>query len=149
MSTLNHWAIRWAVPAAALHDLRRQMGVVTDPVAAPPTKAISEAALSNRVRIEASQKGMRLFRNNVGALQDARGVPVRYGLANDSAALNKLVKSADLIGWDAEGRFLSVEVKEPGWSFTGTVRELAQQKWAELVLAAGGRALFVNKEGML
>lgn len=49
--------------------------------------------------------GARLFRNNVGTLQDIRGQYVRYGLC---------IGSADLIGWLHGGRFLAVEVKRPG-----------------------------------
>lgn len=158
MSALNEWALAWNVPMAALHDLARRLGELDEIPPAVPGR--SEAAVQASVRVEASQKGMRLFRNNVGALKDARGVPVRYGLANDSAALNARIKSGDLIGWETVtitpemvgqhiARFLSVECKEEGWQFTGTPREEAQQAWAHLVLAAGGRALFVSRSGML
>lgn len=148
MSTLRDWAAAWAVPMAAVQDLERRMGVAHE-LEAVPLAGKSEQALSNLVRVEASRKGMRLFRNNVGVLRDDRGVPLRFGLANDSAGMNAVVKSADLIGWGPGGQFLSVEVKAPGWRFTGTPRELAQQRWAQLVLAAGGRALFVSSEGKL
>lgn len=145
---LNDWAAVWGVSAAAVLDLQRRMGVARelDVLTMPGS---SEQALSNLVRVEASRKGMRLFRNNVGVLRNEVGVPLRFGLANDSAGMNAAVKSADLIGWGPGGQFLSVEVKAPGWRFTGTPRELAQQRWAELVLAAGGRALFVSSEGKL
>lgn len=157
---LHEWALAWGVPMAALHDLARRMGELDELPAGNYHGQRSEAAVQASVRVEASQKGMRLFRNNLGALKDARGVPVRYGLANDSAALNARIKSGDLIGWETVtitpemigqhiARFLSVECKEEGWHFTGTPREEAQQAWAHLVLAAGGRALFVSRSGML
>lgn len=156
---LHEWAIQWGVPLAALQDLQRRMGTLGD-TPQPGETGASEGAVSNAVRMEASRKGMLLWRNNVGALRDERGVPVRYGLANDSAALNKRIKSADLIGIEPVrieprhlgqviGRFLSVETKEQGWHFTATAHEVAQQAWATRVIAAGGRALFVNREGML
>jgi hypothetical protein len=86
---------------------------------------------------------------------------VRYGLANDSPALNKRLKSADLIGWetvpvanlDPRGvvaRFLSVECKEPGWRFhPNNEREQAQAMWAALVNNSGGRAIFATGRGAL
>jgi hypothetical protein len=101
-----------------------------------------------------------LFRNNVGALQDKTGRYVRYGLANESKKQNELIKSADLIGWESFviqqwmvgykiARFLSVEMKEEGWTGVKDEHEQAQQAWAELVLAGGGRALFATGPGSL
>jgi hypothetical protein len=110
------------------------------------------------VRYEAAKHGVSLWRNNVGALVDERGVPVRYGLANDSAALNKRVKSGDLIGirpvtieqrhvGRVLGQFVSREVKAANWSWSGNDRELAQLRWAELIVSLGGDAAFVNGPG--
>ena len=147
---LHDWALQWGIPLAAVQDLQRRMGTIDAPDQVQGEWGDrSEAAISNAIRMEASRKGMRLFRNNVGQLLDDRGVPVRYGLANDSPALNKALKSSDLIGWDATGRFLSVEVKAEGWRFTGTARELAQERWLQMVTAAGGRGFFANREGLL
>lgn len=100
--------------------------------------------------------GDRLFRNNVGVLVDKRGIPVRFGLANDSAKLNEVLKSGDLIGWrptlitpdmvgEVFARFLSIEVKPPGWKppgvgTKGRKRVDAQLSWADLVRAEGGIA---------
>ena len=58
----------------------------------------NESTIQAKVRLDASKLGWRLWRNNVGVLMDSRGVPVRFGLANDSAGVNKIIKSADLIG---------------------------------------------------
>lgn len=159
---LYQWAHAWGIPFAAVADLEARMGVRDVGVLAVPQKGdpMSEAAVSNRVRVEASRKGARLFRNNVGVLPDDTGRPVRYGLANDSPQVNKVIKSADLIGWQSHriepadvGRlvavFLSVETKAPGWSYSATPREVAQRAWADMVVAAGGRALFVNREGLI
>ena len=117
--------------------------------------AETETALQNAIRMEAARQGVRLWRNNVGALRDSRGVPVRFGLGNDSAALNARLKSSDLIGWrpvmitpDMVGQvvaqFVSREVKAPGWRYTGTPREAAQRAWLDMVTADGGDACFAS-----
>lgn len=161
---LETWALKWGVSHAALHDLQvcllrldaSALEIATDPV----HNRMSEAAVQARVRLEAPRKGVHLWRNNVGVLEDDRGTPVRYGLANDSKALNAVLKSADLIGIrkllvTAEmvgkhvGQFVSREVKEAGWKYTETPRHRAQQNWANLVNALGGDACFANAEGTL
>ena len=96
-----------------------------------------------------------LWRNNVGATQDSNGNFFRYGLANDSAAINKKLKSADCIGikpvlispamvGHTVGQFVSHEYKRVGWKFTGTEREKAQQAWADLINAMGGDAKIIS-----
>lgn len=156
---LNEWALRWGIPYAAMQDLRQRFGAL-DPYTPTAVPGRSEGAVSNLVRVEASKKGKWLLRNNVGVLPDETGRPVRYGLANDTPAINKIVKSADLIGIEPVlitpdmvggtlGRFLSVEVKAEGWRFTGTPREQAQEAWAMRINALGGRAIFANREGLL
>jgi hypothetical protein len=153
--TLTEWAARWRVPAAALDDLRAGLlGLAPDPVAAPGT---SEAAVQARVRVAASRYGMRLWRNNVG--QDTE-THVRYGLCNDSAQINAVVKSADLIGIRPRviqpgdightiGQFVSLECKHSGWKWSGDDREIAQQRWALLVTSMGGEARFINDESLV
>lgn len=160
MMSFREWAARWGVPMAAVVEW--ETGVVNLCPAPPPPAAAgkSEAWAQSVVRLEAAQKGVLLWRNNVGVLQDSRGTPVRYGLANDSAALNKAVKSADLIGVRAllieprhvgtiVGQFVSREVKEPGWQYTGTDREVAQLAWANLIRSKGGDAAFATGTGTL
>lgn len=64
-------------------------------------------------------------RNNVGVLEDERGVPVRFGLG---------VGSADLVGLlIPSGRVFCLEVKQPGKHPTAY-----QQAWARAVRARGG-----------
>ena len=104
----------------------------------------SEARVQSQIRLEAAAKGYWLGRNNSGALLDQRGVPVRFGLGNDSPAVNKVLKSADLIGIGPSGQFVSVEVKKPG----GRI-DPAQVAWAALVTKRGGLGLIVDREGML
>jgi hypothetical protein len=158
MITLSAWAIRWGIPMAALVELQQYMGLL-DP-APEPQEGRSEAAVTNDVRLEASRQGMRLWRNNVGQLNDENGRPVRYGLANDSPQVNKVMKSADLIGirpvlvtraheGQTIGQFVSIECKAEGWRYAGTPREEAQQNWATLVLSLGGDARFICKRGAL
>lgn len=158
MSRISEWAHRHGVSAEALQDL---VATLAPECAPPPPKAgTSEAAVTSRVRLEAAAKGYRLWRNNVGALPDKRGVPVRFGLANDSAAMNARIKSADWIGWrkvvitpDMVGRtmavFVSMEMKEAGWGYTGRGREVAQMAWALMLEADGGEAHILSGEGQL
>ncbi len=156
---LNQWASRWNIPPEAVEDLRRQMGVVPDTLGAAPDDT-SEAAIQNLVRLEASSKGLRVWRNNVGVLMDERGIPVRYGLANDSKQMNTHIKSSDLIGirpvrilpcmvGSVIGQFVAREVKRANWKYTGTARELAQLRYLELVVSLGGDGAFANSEGSL
>jgi hypothetical protein len=156
---LDQWAIQWSIPHAALADLRQRMGLLGT-VDATQKPGESEAGVQSRIRLEASQKGMRVWRNNVGALLDDRGVPVRYGLANDSAKVNAVIKSGDLIGirpvqigvqhlGTTIGQFVSREVKEQGWRYSGTPREIAQQNWVLLVNSLGGDAAFATSVGTL
>ena len=120
----------------------------------------SEAGILSDIRLEASELGARLWRNNVGATYTPNGQFIRYGLANDSAATNKTIKSADLIGIRpilitpqhvglTIGQFVSREVKAPNWRYSGNERELAQLRWAELILSLGGDACFTIGRGTL
>ncbi len=156
---LRTWAAKWGIPFEAIHELECAMGVdsVVSDEFGPDG---SESKQQSLIRLEAAGKGISLFRNNVGVLPDATGRPVRYGLANDSKALNKKVKSGDLIGIDPVvitqqhvghtiGRFISVECKAEGWQFSNSEREAAQLSWAEFVMSKGGRALFANRPGLL
>ena len=116
----------------------------------------NEATIQAQVRIAAARNGWHLWRNNVGVLLDSRGVPVRYGLANDSKQLNERCKSADLIGirpllitqahvGHVIGQFASLECKRPGWHYhPNDKHEQAQMRWQEIVLLAGGYAAFTT-----
>jgi hypothetical protein len=155
------WAVRHNIPYAAMQELLHIMG-------AAASNAISEALpreddaqfnseerVQIEVRLEASQNGEHLYRNNVGALQDKNDRLVRYGLCNDTKKLNEVVKSGDLIGWKkiliephhvgkTIAQFKSRECKPRGWVYTGTAREEAQLNWINLVNACGGDASFEN-----
>jgi hypothetical protein len=158
---IHTWAARWNLPIECVRDLQLTLGIYTPPLPDDaPGVGKSEAWVQSVVRIEASRKGLHLFRNNVGALKDERGRMVRYGLANDTKQMNEALKSADLIGWRRVliapqhvghifAQFTSREIKEPGWQYTGKDREAAQLAWANMVNSHGGDAAFATGEGTL
>ncbi len=139
---LNHWAIKWGIPFEAVEDLRQQMGVLT--VNSQVSLDDNESSVSNRIRLEASKLGWRLWRNNLGAVQTNDGRFIRYGLANDTKQLNQVIKSSDLIGIKSNGQFVAREVKRAGWQYSGTKREAAQLKFIQLIISLGGDASFTT-----
>ena len=120
---------------------------------------ITEAHAQSVVRLQGAALGWQLWRNNVGVAQTADGRPVRYGLANDSHALNERLKSSDLFGWRSlliqpehvglvVAQVVSPECKRAGWTSDHalTPRETAQAAWCDLIRAAGGLAGFTTGE---
>jgi hypothetical protein len=105
---------------------------------------MNETTILQRIRLALGRvPGLRLFRQNVGALKDEHGRIVRFGLHPGSA---------DLIGWrsveitpDMVGRrvavFTSIEVKTP----TGRLRP-DQANWQAQVEEAGGIAIIARSE---
>ena len=157
---LREWARTWAVSDAALADLLARLGALDASDTGGVMAGSSEAAVQARVRLRASALGFRVWRNNVGAGYTEDGSFMRWGLANDSKQVNEVIKSADLIGCRPQiiqqsdvgrlfGRFVSYEVKESGWKYAGTPREVAQANWAALVVALGGDARFITSETQL
>jgi hypothetical protein len=71
-------------------------------------RAKPEQDISNAIKhAVGSLPYVRLWRNNTGVLRDDRGIPVVFGL---------MPGSADLVGVvQPYGRFLSLEVKRPGF----------------------------------
>ena len=156
---IDAWAKRWGVPAIAVADLRRELGTL-NPAPPPPSSGGSEVAGQSRIRALAPLYGMQLWRNNVGALMDGRGVPVRYGLANDSKQVNEVFKSSDLIGisnvtitpemvGEPRGQFVAFECKHGAWKYSDTARERAQLAFIKVILAYGGRAKCITNESGL
>lgn len=161
---LEDWANYWHVSPDALVDLRARMGMDGRFAMSHPKRAdegASESRVQSAVRLEASQKDVVLFRNNVGALLDERGVPVRYGLANESKAMNEAIKSSDLIGirkvWiqprhvgQYVGQFVARECKHGAWRRSPTDKhEKAQEAFGNLVLSYGGDFAFASGVGTL
>ncbi len=150
-----HWAYRNGIPAIAVAELHE---IMTGGVQYPEhkvNKAQNEAGVQQQIRLDCSVVGVRLWRNNVGACMDANGRAVRYGLANESSRMNKVIKSSDLIGirplrvtsdmvGATIGQFCAREVKRAGWLYGGSSREKAQLKFIETVNALGGDAKFSN-----
>jgi hypothetical protein len=165
--TLFEWVLKWRVPPEALKELADTCVFLGKPEG--DAESGLEAPVQRELRLEAARGGRYLFRNQRGAGRMESGNFVRFGLANDSKKLGDTVKSADLIGIETlfitidmvledmarglpgykVGRFLSVEAKSPVWTFTGSLEDLAQLKWASFVNSAGGRALITNKPGVL
>lgn len=154
----HQWAIRWQISPAAIKELIDAVGLDPEPPAMQPMP--SEAWAQSAVRLEASQKGARLWRNNNGAFQNETGRWIRFGLGNDSEQLNRKIKSSDLIGirpvpitqemvGSTIGRFTCREIKAPGWRYTATEREIAQLNWINVINALGGDAAFATGPGTI
>lgn len=154
---VHAWARDWGFPPYAVLDLLARFGVGFEMAKFAELEGWSESAVQNRVRINAAKAGTLYWRNNVGALPDATGRIVRYGICNDTKELNKNVKSSDLIGIKKRlimpedvgtyiGQFSARECKEYGWVYTGTPREVAQLKYGQIVIAHGGDFKFTTGE---
>jgi hypothetical protein len=116
----------------------------------------SETAVQQQTRLEHSKLGGAIWRNNSGACTDDTGRLVRYGLGNDSAQLNKVIKSSDLIGITPTlitpemvgywlGVFTAYECKPSGWTMRpGDDRAKAQGKFHDIVKDHCGYAGFVS-----
>ena len=157
---VHEWAVRWGISHQAVTELMLNVfGHI--PVDAQPTLKRSEAAVQQAVKIKASKQGKRLFRNNVGVLPREDGVPIRFGLANDTKAMNKKLKSSDLVGiapvlitqahvGQVIGQFTCLEVKKPGWTYNpNDDHQAAQQAWHELITRFGGDSRFITHEDQL
>lgn len=153
MTVFDTWADAHGIPAAARRDYYARLAAPFPHPRADPSEERSEAAVQSLLRLDAARQGGYLWRNNVGAATTDTGSFIRYGLANDSAKLNKVLKSSDLIGikpvlirpehvGTVIGQFWSKEVKHSGWRYTGTDREAAQLRFIELVNGKGGDASF-------
>lgn len=158
---LDAWAQRWGVPAEAIDDLRAEFGTAkttSDSTAANAQD--SEARVQSEIRLEGAQQNIRLMRNNVGAMYDANGQFIRFGLANESKKMNSVIKSSDLIGikpvliteemvGHTIGQFVARECKKRAWQYRGTKEEAAQLAFLELIVSLGGDATFANDVGTL
>lgn len=157
---LHDWALRWGLSPQCMAELMLCLGVVDKPhIPADAPFQASEQWTQTTITLEAPQFGVWLTRNNVGALLDKRGVPVRYGLANESKERNAVLKSGDLIGFrpvlitaqmvgQTIGQFVSRECKRPGWRYNPNDKhEAAQMNWALLVQKYGGDAKFATGPG--
>lgn len=159
MNIIEEWAEMYGIPQEMIDELRAMMGhVLTAPPVAIATNR-GETAVATDVRLEAAMVNCRLFRNNVGACQDKTGRWIRYGLCNESKAMNKVIKSHDFIGiipilikpehvGTIIGQFIARETKKPGWVFNPKEeRDVAQQAFGDLINSLGGDARFASGPG--
>ena len=117
----------------------------------------SEAAVQEKIRLVAGRSNHICDRNNSGALPDKNGRYVRFGLGNDSAAINEVRKSSDLIGCvpmlilphhvgRTIGVYCATEVKGERWKWSGDSREEAQLAFLDDVVRHGGIGMFATHE---
>lgn len=95
-----------------------------------------EAKVQNDIRLALGAGPARLWRNNTGALKDATGRLVRYGLcpgSSDLIGLRQVTITPDMVG-QTMGVFVAIEVKDQG--------RLTEQQRAFLAMVqqAGGLA---------
>ncbi len=121
----------------------------------------SENETSRLVRLRAAGYGVKLLRNNSGAYS-AKNPPsagTRWGLGNESKALNRELKTGDFVGWspviitaEMVGKtipvFTNFEAKKEGFkerkTYNKNTREYGQNNFNLLVINAGGLAGFVT-----
>jgi len=116
---------------------------------------MNESAVQSLVRERFGFIGP-MWRNNSGAMEDKTGRVVRFGLGNDSAALNREIKSSDLIGGTPVLirphhvghvflNFTALECKRLGWSLRPNDKHAqAQLRYMEIVRNHGGFADFIT-----
>jgi hypothetical protein len=95
-----------------------------------------ELAVQNAIRLEHGAGPARLWRNNTGALKDAQGRLVRYGLcpgSSDLIGLRTITITPDMVG-QTVAVFTAIEVKDRG---RPTPEQLA---FIAMVQQAGGLA---------
>lgn len=158
-NALQQWASRHGVSQDAINELYDLM-LRPD---APQGRGAqgSESHVDSLVMLEAAEKNVTLFRNNVGACQDKTGRLIRYGLANESKEMNSRIKSPDRVGWrsivitqDMVGttiaQFTMREIKAASWTGrTLSPHEQAQASFMIMGLIAGCDVGFANRVGTL
>lgn len=154
MNNIYEWARRHNVQYHAVQELLGMFGLVDLPHVKPKA-GMTEDSVQQRCRLRVQELGGRAMRNNVGVYFDDRGVPVRYGLCNESKKINQQLKSSDLICiiprvitpdmiGHTIGQFGAIEVKHGGWQYSGSKHEEAQLNFINLITSLGGYATFAN-----
>lgn len=133
------WAMKHGVQPAALYELGQIIG----------QRQVQHVPNGqDDIRLTVQSWGGMLLRNNSGAYTDKTRRVVRYGLGNDSAALNKVFKSSDYIGIAPGGKFLAVEWKPRGWRYMpGDEHTAAQATFLARVNELGGIGTFATCAG--
>jgi hypothetical protein len=102
----------------------------------------TEANIMREIQLALSGERIRLFRNNVGMLQDKKGEYVRYGLApgsSDLIGLRSVLVTPGMVG-EHIAVFVAIEVKSPN-ARKPTEEQL---RFVAMVEALGGRAGFAT-----
>ena len=153
--TFAQWAQKWGIPPEAISDYLNSVGAITEPKSSQ--SKTPESLVSQKTRLEASRAGVALTRNNVGAGKLENGRFMRWGLWNESAAMNENFKSPDLIGiapititpqhvGTVIGQFVARETKKGDWVFRESdKRAQAQLNCINFINARGGNAKFTTK----
>lgn len=157
MNVIEEWASAWGLPGMALADLRSRLAAQSRPNGTDQGGMSEAAVLSRWSLASAADPDLLTWRNNVGACEATNGRVIRYGLANDSKAMNEIVKSADKIGIKRHlvrpcdvgrhlGLFVSVEFKRQDWKMPAAPdpHTRAQLNWAATISAYGGIAHIYN-----
>ena len=95
-----------------------------------------EQRVQNQIRLDLGRGPVRLWRNNTGALKDAAGRLVRYGLcpgSSDIIGLRQVVVTPDMVGHTL-AVFAAIEVKDRGRATP------EQQAFIDAVATLGGMA---------
>lgn len=157
MSLISDWGNRRNIPADAMAELFGLLGYLPD--TPQELNGHDEAYVQSVVRLNSAAQAYQLGRNNRGALPNEHGVPIRFGWLNDTAALDKVCKTGDLLGYQSGwfrdfetfepvkvAVFVMLECKKASWKGfkPADKRESAQMRAIEMVNAAGGIAMFTT-----
>ena len=116
----------------------------------------TEIPVQNECRLQLSKIGGIAYRNNSGVAYDSNGTPVRFGLGNDSAKINKVRKSTDLICClpveitpemvgHTVGIMLVIDAKKPTWKYKESDKTAtAQLNFIKQIRNLGGIGGFVT-----
>lgn len=115
---------------------------------------MSESGVTSRIRLEAAQRGVDIWRNNSGGFYDNNGRFVRYGLgsftkeqklaSSDFIGVTPVFITPDMVGTFV-GVFTAIEMKQEGWKFNSNdKRSLNQKNFIDMVLKRGGYAGFAQ-----
>lgn len=156
---LLQWQLMYDVSDEAMEALVR-MSVIEN-TKLPDT--LSEAGVTSRVRLEAAEHGVHLWRNNKGAgkvFHEDGTVSrfMRWGLMNDTKELGSDYRSHDWVGITPRritvamvgrtiGQFTSREIKRADWKWSNTEHERGQLAFSTLVNRLGGDAKIVSGPG--
>lgn len=89
-----------------------------------------------------SRKDIRLWRNNVGKLRDARGKVVIFGLcpgSSDLIGMRQIMVTEEMVG-QTVAQFVAIEVKGPKGKPSA-----AQEKFLEVARQLGGVGILAKK----